>query len=120
LTGESYGIFPRRESRRQALAGRFQYAETFGDLTVLENVATGGFKHRITNWLQDLIGTPAKARAEREVRDKAERLLVAFGLSHLGPASCPSESCADPDASSPTRLAGSEAKTPGAYCPYRA
>jgi branched-chain amino acid transport system ATP-binding protein len=64
----------------------FQHAETFADLTVLENVATGAFKHRVTNWLQDLIGTPAKARAEREVHDKAERLLAVFGLSHLAPA----------------------------------
>jgi branched-chain amino acid transport system ATP-binding protein len=64
----------------------FQHAETFADLTVLENVATGAFKHRVTNWLQDLIGTPAKARAEREVHDKAERLLAAFGLSHLAQA----------------------------------
>ncbi len=64
----------------------FQHAETFADLTVLENVATGAFKHRATNWLQDLIGTPAKARAEREVYQEAETLLAAFGLSHLGPA----------------------------------
>jgi branched-chain amino acid transport system ATP-binding protein len=64
----------------------FQHAETFADLTVLENVATGAFKHRATNWLQDLIGTPAKARAEREVYREAEMLLAAFGLSRLGPA----------------------------------
>ena len=50
----------------------FQHAETFADLTVLENVATGAFKHRATNWLQDLVGTPAKARAEREVYQEAE------------------------------------------------
>jgi branched-chain amino acid transport system ATP-binding protein len=64
----------------------FQHAETFADLTVLENVVTGSFKHRITNWLQDLIGTPAKARAEREVYGKAERLLAAFSLPHLASA----------------------------------
>jgi branched-chain amino acid transport system ATP-binding protein len=64
----------------------FQHAETFADLTVLENVATGAFKHRATNWLQDLLGTPAKTRAEREVYREAETLLAAFGLSYLGPA----------------------------------
>jgi branched-chain amino acid transport system ATP-binding protein len=61
----------------------FQHAEIFPDLTVLENVATGAFKHRVTNWLQDLIGTPAKSRAEREVYGKAGSLLATFGLSHL-------------------------------------
>ena len=58
----------------------FQHAEIFGDQTVLENVVTGGYKNRTSNWLQDLIGTPAKAWAEREVYEEAEKLLAAFNL----------------------------------------
>jgi branched-chain amino acid transport system ATP-binding protein len=58
----------------------FQHAEIFGDQTVLENVATGAYRHRTSNWLQDLLGTPAKARAERQVYKEAEKLLAAFNL----------------------------------------
>jgi branched-chain amino acid transport system ATP-binding protein len=61
----------------------FQHAEIFSDQTVLENVATGAFKHRSSNWLQDLLGTPAKGRSERQVYEEAERLLAAFNLFDL-------------------------------------
>lgn len=61
----------------------FQHAEIFSDQTVLENVATGGFKHRSSNWLQDLVGTPAKARSEGQVYEEAEKLLAAFNLFDL-------------------------------------
>lgn len=68
----------------EAGVGRtFQHAEIFGDQTVIENVATGAFKLRATNWLQDMIGAPAKERAEREVYREAGTLLAAFGLSRL-------------------------------------
>src|SRR4051794_24059175 len=39
------------------VARTFQHAEVFGDLSVLENVMTGGFAHRRSNLLQDLLGT---------------------------------------------------------------
>lgn len=61
----------------------FQHAEMFSDQTVLENVATGAYKHRSSNWAQDLLGTPAKARFERQVYEEAETLLAAFNLFHL-------------------------------------
>lgn len=62
------------------LGRTFQHAEIFGDQTVIENVVTGGYKDRATNWLQDLVGTPAKARAERDLYAEAEKLLAAFKL----------------------------------------
>jgi branched-chain amino acid transport system ATP-binding protein len=68
----------------EGIGRTFQHAEMFSDQTVLENVATGAFKRRSTNWLQDFVGTPAKEREEREVRQEAEKLLAAFKLSHLG------------------------------------
>src|ERR1700733_7489137 len=64
----------------------FQHAEIFADSTVLENAATGAFKRRVTNWLEDLLCPPRKARAEREVYNEAEKLLATFGLSHMGSA----------------------------------
>jgi branched-chain amino acid transport system ATP-binding protein len=65
----------------QAGIGRtFQHAEIFADQTVLENVATGAFKHRATNWLQDLIGTPGKVRADQAIFEQADRLLANFNL----------------------------------------
>jgi branched-chain amino acid transport system ATP-binding protein len=72
-----------RSASRIAAAGvgrTFQHAEIFGDQTVLENVATGAYRHRSSGWLQDLLGTPAKARAERQVYEEAEKLLAAFNL----------------------------------------
>lgn len=63
----------------------FQHAEVFPDQTVLDNIATGAYKRRTTNWLQDVAGTPGKARAERETYEEAGKLLATFGLSHLGP-----------------------------------
>lgn len=65
---------------RAGIGRTFQHAEVFSDQTVLENVATGAYKYRSTNWVQDLIGTPAKARAERQIYDEATRLLAVFNL----------------------------------------
>jgi branched-chain amino acid transport system ATP-binding protein len=65
----------------EAGVGRtFQHAEIFGDQTVLENVVTGAYKHRSTNWIQDLVGTPAKVKAEMQVFAETDKLLAAFGL----------------------------------------
>lgn len=61
----------------------FQHAELFGDQTVLDNVLTGGFAHRRSSIIQDLLGTPAKAAAEREAIRDAEHMLDRFGLLHL-------------------------------------
>jgi len=65
---------------RAGIGRTFQHAEIFYDQTVLENVATGAYKHRSTSWIQDLIGTPAKVRAEKEVYEEATKLLAAFNL----------------------------------------
>ncbi|MGA2795111.1 MAG: ABC transporter ATP-binding protein [Roseiarcus sp.] len=86
LDGQELQMLSASRISAAGIGRTFQHAETFADLTVLENVATGAFKHRATNWLQDLIGTPAKTRAEREVYREAETLLAAFGLSYLGTA----------------------------------
>jgi branched-chain amino acid transport system ATP-binding protein len=61
----------------------FQHAELFADQTVLDNVMTGGYAHRRSNLLQDLLGTPGKAAAERQATHDAEQMLQRFGLAHL-------------------------------------
>jgi branched-chain amino acid transport system ATP-binding protein len=65
---------------RAGVGRTFQHAEIFSDQTVIENVVTGAYQHRVTNWLQELVGTPAKARSERECYQQAEALLDAFNL----------------------------------------
>jgi branched-chain amino acid transport system ATP-binding protein len=49
-------------------------------------VMTGGYAHRKSSLLQDLLGTPAKAAAERQARREAENVLDAFGLLPLSDA----------------------------------
>jgi branched-chain amino acid transport system ATP-binding protein len=71
---------------RRAAAGigrTFQHAEVFADQSVIANVMTGGFAHRKSSLLQDLLGTPAKAAAERAAYREAEQMLDVFGLLPL-------------------------------------
>jgi ABC-type branched-subunit amino acid transport system ATPase component len=76
----------RLQPHRVAEAGvgrTFQHAELFPDQTVLTNIMTGLFKHRETSFWQDVLGTPAKVRAEAAARASAEELLRAFGIHDL-------------------------------------
>jgi branched-chain amino acid transport system ATP-binding protein len=65
------------------VARTFQHAELFSDQSVLINVAAGLFKHRTSSFWQDLLGTPAKWRAESGVRAQTEAMLRAFGIHRL-------------------------------------
>lgn len=68
----------------EAGVGRtFQHAELFPDQSVLNNVATGLFKHRASTFWQDFLGTPAKWRGESRAREDAEAMLRAFGIYAL-------------------------------------
>lgn len=80
LDGQELQSMSTSQIARAGVGRTFQHAEIFADQTVLENVATGAYKHRSSNWVQDLIGTPAKVRAERQVYGEAEKLLAAFNL----------------------------------------
>jgi branched-chain amino acid transport system ATP-binding protein len=68
------------------VARTFQHAELFVDRTVLENVMAGAYAHRATTLLDDLLGTPRKAAAERALRAEAMDVLRAFGLADLAEA----------------------------------
>jgi branched-chain amino acid transport system ATP-binding protein len=83
LEGISLQGLPGNRIAAAGVARTFQHAEIFGDQTVLENVVTGGFRHRRSNFAADFLGTPGKRDAEREARDEAEAVLERFGLSHL-------------------------------------
>lgn len=83
LDGQELQAMSASQIARAGVGRTFQHAEIFSDQTVLENVATGGFKDRSSNWMQDLVGSPAKAHAERAVYQRAEKLLAAFHLYDL-------------------------------------
>jgi branched-chain amino acid transport system ATP-binding protein len=73
-------------AHRRAAAGigrTFQHAEVFSDESVITNVVTGGFGHRRSTVLQDLLGLPAKFSAERSAYHEAEKMLDVFGLQPL-------------------------------------
>lgn len=73
-------------AHRRAAAGvgrTFQHAELFPDQSVVVNVATGGFAHRQSSVVQDLLGTPGKRAAERAAFRAADEMLEVFGLSYL-------------------------------------
>ncbi len=61
----------------------FQHAEAFVDETVLENVMTGGYAHRQSSVLQDILGTRGKEAAEQQCRQEALAMLDRFGLLPL-------------------------------------
>ena len=61
----------------------FQHAETFPDCSVLENVMAGGYAHRRSGLIDDLLGTPRRAAAERQAEAEAMAMLAEFGLAHL-------------------------------------
>lgn len=83
LEGVELQHLPPHRIAARGIGRTFQHAELFADQTVLDNIVTGGYAHRRSNFLQDLLGTPAKAAAERQARRDAELMLERFGLLHL-------------------------------------
>ncbi len=61
----------------------FQHAEIFHDRSVLENVMAGAYAHRRSTLFDDFLGTPRRAKAERQATAEAEAMLAEFGLAHL-------------------------------------
>jgi ABC-type branched-subunit amino acid transport system ATPase component len=83
LNGAALHSLPPHRRAAAGIGRTFQHAEIFPDQTVIANVMTGGFAYRKSSLLQDLLGTPGKAAAEREARREAEDMLDAFGLLAL-------------------------------------
>lgn len=83
LDGQEIQDLPAHRIAAAGIGRTFQHAEVFEDKEVLENVITGAYKLRSSNIVQDFLGTRAKARGEAEVRVEAEKILRAFGISHL-------------------------------------
>ncbi len=65
---------------RMGLARTFQNLRLFGDMTVLENVATGLHTHLRTGLVTCMTGLPAAGRKERDARDEALRILEFLDL----------------------------------------
>jgi branched-chain amino acid transport system ATP-binding protein len=83
IKGQPIQNLPPHRRAASGVGRTFQHAEIFGDQSVIDNVLTGGFTHRQSTWLQDLIGTPAKFAAERRAYREAEQMLDEFGLMPL-------------------------------------
>ena len=83
LDGREIHSLPPYRIAEAGVGRTFQHAELFPDQTVLNNVATGLFKHRASSLWQDFLGTPAKWRSESRVRQNAEAMLRAFGIHAL-------------------------------------
>jgi branched-chain amino acid transport system ATP-binding protein len=86
LEGRELQRMPAHRIAAAGVARTFQHAEVFTDGTVLENVMAGAYAHRRSSLLDDCLGTPRKAAAEWDLRQQAEAMLRAFGLSDLGEA----------------------------------
>jgi ABC-type branched-subunit amino acid transport system ATPase component len=83
LDDQEIARLPAHRVAELGIGRTFQHAEAFVDETVIENVMTGGYAHRTSNLLQDLLGTSGKAVAERQARREAEAILDRFGLLHM-------------------------------------
>jgi branched-chain amino acid transport system ATP-binding protein len=83
IEGRALHSLPAHRRAAVGIGRTFQHAEIFADQTAVENVMTGGFAHRRSSLFQDLLGTPGKAAAEREIRRDAEEMLDAFEILAL-------------------------------------
>ncbi len=73
---------PPHEIARLGIARTFQNIELFEHATVLANLLIGRHRHRATRLWQELLFTPAAWRAEREFREKVERVIDFLDLQH--------------------------------------
>jgi branched-chain amino acid transport system ATP-binding protein len=64
------------------IARTFQNIELFEQATVLANLLIGRHTHRATSLWQEVLFTPAAWRAEREFRDRVERVIDFLDLQH--------------------------------------
>lgn len=69
-----------RTMSRQGVGRTFQSPRLVLEQTVLENVMLGRHNHIRSSHLMEVLGLPSARRAEREARDRSERLLDRFGL----------------------------------------
>ncbi len=68
---------------RRGIVRTFQNLEIFTNMSVLENVMTGGHLHGRYGALAALLRTPRFAREERRLRQQAEDALAFVGLEQL-------------------------------------
>jgi branched-chain amino acid transport system ATP-binding protein len=80
--GEKISHLPPYEIARLGIARTFQNIELFEHATVLQNLLVGRHCHRHTNWLQDLLFTPATRRAELQFRRTVEEVIEFLELQH--------------------------------------
>jgi branched-chain amino acid transport system ATP-binding protein len=76
------GLLP-DQIARAGIARTFQNVEIFSNMTVLENVVTGGHLHKGYGAIDTFFRTPRFFRRERALREQAEALLDFVGLADL-------------------------------------
>ncbi len=75
--------WPAHRIARLGLSRTFQTSRLFGELTVLENVATGMHARRAAGLGATLLSLPRFFAAERAMRARALEILERVGLAHL-------------------------------------
>ncbi len=80
LEGRRISRLPPHQVAREGIVRTFQNLELFGNMTVLENVLTGGHLHGRYGMLDCLLRTPRFFREERALRERAEAALDFVGL----------------------------------------
>jgi branched-chain amino acid transport system ATP-binding protein len=83
LNGREIQALPAHRIAAAGIGRTFQQAEMLADQTILANVMTGAYAHRRSNFVQNVLGTPAKRHAERATRADAEAVLATFDLHAL-------------------------------------
>jgi branched-chain amino acid transport system ATP-binding protein len=81
LEGRRISHLPPHRVAREGIVRTFQNLELFGNMTVLENVLTGGHLHGRYGLVDVLLRTPRFFREERALRERAGAALDFVGLS---------------------------------------
>lgn len=67
----------------QGLARTFQNVELVKDLSIIDNLLIGGHYEFTTGIMQHILMTPKARREERQMRQKAQKILQSLGILHL-------------------------------------
>ena len=81
LRGRDVTYLASHDRARHGIARTFQQVTLFTELSALDNVLQGLHRHIPGRFLAGLVGTPAYRREQRQLEERAERLLDALGIA---------------------------------------
>ncbi len=79
--GQDIGKWPAHRRAALGIARTFQNLQIFQEMTVLENVMIGGFRHTHSGFFGGGFGLPRARREMEQLRDRALELLERMGLA---------------------------------------